>query len=76
MTCQLTTKVNNNQTIHIISAYAPTLDKSEKNPEMRDQLYSKFGSIIKIHKAKHMTVVSGDFNAKVGWKPENHNTFE
>ena len=64
--CQITTTINNNQKLHIISAYAPTLDKSEKNKDIREKFYTDLDSIIKKHKSRHITIVAGDFNAKTG----------
>ena len=64
--CQITTKINNDQILHIISAYAPTLESSEKNPEVRENFYNDLDSVIKKHKSRHITIIAGDFNAKTG----------
>ena len=71
--CKITTKVNNNQMLHIISAYAPTLDKSEKQPETREKFYSDIDSIIRKHKSRHITIIAGNFNAKIGKHNDNLN---
>ena len=71
--CIITTKVNNNQMLHIISAYATTLDKSEKQPETREKFYSDIDSIIRKHKSRHITIIVGDFNAKIGKHNDNLN---
>ena len=64
--CQVTLKSDNNQVIHIISSYAPTLEKSKQNPKIRDDFYSKFNDLIKTHKSKHIKIVVADFNTKTG----------
>ena len=64
--CKITTKINNKQTLHLISAYAPTLINSEKNPDVREKFYSELDSVIKKHKSRHVTIIAGDFNAKTG----------
>ena len=64
--CQITTKINNKQTLHIISAYAPTSEHSEKHPEVREQFYTDLESVVRKQKSRHITMVAGDFNAKTG----------
>ena len=64
--CYLTTKVNNKQTVHVVSAYAPTLAHSEKDPEMREKFYSELESILRKFKERHIVFLCGDFNAKIG----------
>ena len=70
--CQTTTTANSNQKLHIISAYAPTLDKSEKDPDIREKFYSDLDSIIKKHSSRHITIIAGDFNAKTGSAKNNN----
>ena len=38
--CVITTKINNTQKLIIISVYAPTLETSEKNHDVRDNFYN------------------------------------
>ena len=50
--------------VKIILGYAPTNDSSE---DEKDDFYEKLESVIqKNHKSKDMTILLGDFNAKVG----------
>ena len=39
-------KVNNNLKVDILIVYAPTLNRSEKNPEIRKNFYTKLDSIL------------------------------
>ena len=66
--CEITTKIHNEQVVHLVSAYAPTLNKSEKNPQVRENFYSELESVIKKHKSRHITIIGGDFNGKIGKK--------
>ena len=52
--------------IHYISAYAPTLDKSEKDPKLRDDFYDALESVIDKKAKRDLLVIGGDFNAKTG----------
>jgi len=69
--CKITTKVNNNQMLHIVSAYAPTLKNSQKNPIVADFFYTELNAMIKSHKSRHVTIIAGDFNAKTGSAKNN-----
>ena len=62
--CQITIKLTNSQKIHILSAYAPTVDKSKKKPSIREKFYSELNNVVKMHKSRNITIVAGDFNAK------------
>ena len=64
--CQLTTKINDNQKLNFICAYAPTLKQSEVNPEIRENFYAQLDSVIKKSKSRDALVIGGDFNAKTG----------
>ena len=44
--CVITTKINNTHKLIIISVYAPTLETSKKNHDVRDNFYNELGSII------------------------------
>ena len=48
----------------IISAYAPTLKVSNKQPEKREDFYQDLGSIIRTVNVRGILIVGGDFNAK------------
>lgn len=50
-------------TIHLISAYAPTLTSSS---EIKDAFYSELEDSIKRLPKKHSLIILGDFNARVG----------
>ena len=64
--CQIETKINNNQQLTLISAYAPTLEKSEKNPDVRDNFYNSLNSVVTAVKRRNFLIVAGDYNAKTG----------
>ena len=52
---------------NVIVAYAPTLSRSEKDPQLREVFYSEQEKITSQHvKDKHFLLVMGDFNAKTG----------
>ena len=49
---------------NLISAYAPTNQKTKKYPEKTSSFYNKLSSIVKKMKEKEAVVIGGDFNAK------------
>ena len=49
-----------------ISAYAHTLDKSEKEPNLREEVYEALEAIIEKTAKRDLLVIGGDFNAKTG----------
>ena len=49
-----------------ISAYAPTLEMSTQNPELRDNFYNQLISTIDSVPKRHYLIVLGDFNAITG----------
>ena len=62
-----TIKLDNKHNLNIVTAYAPTLEKSEKDPQIRDDFYSDLDKVTSQHKKnKHLLLVLGDFNAKTG----------
>jgi len=67
--CKCEVKLDNRKLI-VIVAYAPTLQKSEKNTEVRDDFYEQLDAEINKVANRHCLVVVGDFNAKTGsgWK--------
>ena len=64
--CRIETSINNNQKLTLISAYAPTLDKSEKNPDVSEQFYNELNSVVTTVRKRNFLLVAGDFNAKTG----------
>ena len=64
--CKLTTKINNNDTLEIICAYAPTLERSEAKPELREAFYAELDSVVQKRKSRNACIIAGDFNAKTG----------
>lgn len=60
------TKNNNSNNLVIINAYAYTLKKSEKDPELREKFYEKLDDIISKTSSRDSLIVCGDFNAIVG----------
>ena len=55
-----------NCNLHIISAYAPTLEKSEKNQQERDDFYEQLDATVSKIPNRDLVMVVGDFNAKTG----------
>ena len=62
ITAKFTTKKKNIK-LNIIQCYAPTNDAEE---EKKDDFYEQLQSVIGKSKGKDMTIVMGDFNAKIG----------
>ena len=67
-------KSSNNVITNIISAYAPTLEITLKNPETTHHFYEKLSSIIKTFKNREAVIIGGDFNAKTNSKYNNFPT--
>ena len=59
------TEKNNIKNI-IISAYAPTLPSSQKNPDIRQKFYDELDQIISSTNSSMRVFLLGDFNAKTG----------
>ena len=73
--CSLTIHVPTTRTkkpLIIICAYAPTLDASEKNPEIRENFYNDLQSYISDAPSSSMIIIGGDFNAKTGSSHNDH----
>ena len=69
--CKVRIKVNNNLKVDILSAYAATLNRSEKNHEIRENFYTKLDSILRNISNRHIVIIAGDFNAKTGSAAKN-----
>ena len=52
--------------LHYISAYAHTLEKSNKNPEDRENFYEALEATIEKTPERDLLIIGGDFNAKTG----------
>lgn len=66
--CKATIQImeNTHRKVCFISCYAPTLVKSEEDPEVRENFYEQLESTIQKIANRDILVVSGDFNAKTG----------
>ena len=62
--CKVRIKVNNNLKVDILSVYAPTLNRSERNHEIRENFYTKLDSFL-------IVIIAGDFNAKTSSAAKN-----
>ena len=64
-------KLNGNH-LHIITAYAPTLVHSQKHPEDRESFYKDLEQFINSIPNRHIIILLGDFNAKLGSSHKTH----
>ena len=64
-------KVKNNLKVDILSAYAPTINRSEKNNEIRENFYTRLDSSIRNISSRHIITIAYDFNAKNGSAAKN-----
>ena len=69
--CKVRIKVNNNLKVDILSEYAPTLNRSEKNHGIRENFCTKLDSILRNISNRHIVIIAGDFNAKTGRAVKN-----
>ena len=70
--CKVRIKVNNFLTVDILSEYAPTLNRSEKNHGIRENVYTKLdSSILRNISNRHIVIIAGDFNVKTGRAVKN-----
>ena len=69
--CKVRIKVNNNLKVDILSVYAPTLNISKKNHEIRENFYTKLDSILRNISNRHIVIIAGDFNAITGSAAKN-----
>ena len=68
----MSTKNDNKSTRNIISAYAPTMENTIKNPEDTKKFYDQLTSVIKLARKRQAIIIGGDFNAKTK-SPRNRN---
>lgn len=54
------------RTIHVISVYAPTYNRTEQEKE---DFYSQLGALLQSCKSGEEVIIMGDFNARVGTRP-------
>lgn len=73
--CMMKTKLNNNYTITLINAYAPTLPVSEEYPKVREEFYDELEAVVRSVSKRDYLIILGDFNAKTGkaWKDHQEN---
>ena len=69
--CKVRTKVNNNLKVYILSVYVPTLNRNEKNHEIRENFYTKLDNILRNMSNRHIVIKTGDFNVKTGSAAKN-----
>ena len=69
--CKVRIKDNYNLKVDILSVYAPTLNRSEKNHEIREKFYTKLDSILRNISNRYIVIIAGDFNAKTGSASKN-----
>ena len=69
--CKVRIKVNNNVKVNILSIYAPTLNRSEKNYEIRKNFYTKLDSILRNISSRQIVIIAGDVNEKTSSAAKN-----
>ena len=62
--CIITTNTSENIKCHLVSAYAPTIENTIRNPDETRIFYEQLWSLIKSIKQKDDLRIGGDFNAK------------
>ena len=62
--CIITTNTSENIRCHLISAYAPTLENTVRNPDETRIFYEHLSSLINSIKQRDALITGGDFNAK------------
>ena len=66
-TCMATVKMEKEQrSLNFIVTYAPTLEASEKNEEIREEYYRILDETIRNISKRNLLIIAGDMNAKVG----------
>ena len=62
--CIITTNTNENTKCYLLSAYAPTLENTVRNPDETHIFYEQLSSLINSVKQRDALIIGGDFNAK------------
>ena len=62
--CIITTNTSENIKCHLISAYAPTLENTVRNPDETRIFYEQLLSLKNSIKQRDVLIIGGDFNAK------------
>ena len=62
--CIITANTSENIKCHLISAYAPTLEKTGRNPDETHIFYEQLSPLINSIKQRDALIIGGDFNAK------------
>ena len=57
--------------VYILSVYAPTLNRSEKSNEIRENFYAKLDSVLRSISNRHIEIMAGDFNSKTSSTVKN-----
>ena len=70
-TCKVTFKLQKRKVI-FISTYAPTLEVSEKENNIRDEYYAALDDTITKVNNKDILIISGDMNAETGTGHANY----
>ena len=73
--CTVSVKTEEGRTLHCISAYAPTLKRSEDDPKIREDFYEQLEKAISKFPKRDIVTIVGDFNAKTGsgWQDFSEN---
>lgn len=67
--CEAIVKIGENRSerkLHFFSVYAPTLEQSEKQTDLRENFYDSLQDRLREIKNRDLVVIAGDFNAKTG----------
>ena len=70
--CKIDIKMKTGRKLTIINCYAPTLPKSNKQEEIREEFYNDLDSITSTISKRSVLFVVGDFNAKTGSAHKDH----
>ena len=64
-------KFNNILKVGVLSLYAPTINRNEKNHEIRENFYTKLDDILRKISNRHIIIIAGNFNARTGNAAKN-----
>ena len=62
--CIITTNTSEKVKSHVISAYAPTLENTARNPDETRIFYEQLSTLINSIKQRDVLIIGGEFNAK------------